>query len=121
MIRRPPISTRTDTLFPYSTLFRSHSRLGMLATASIISISAFDRRNGDGTAKMVAVRARTFGCARSRRGRVHMERPQADRGTARGVGGTKPAAQGQPAPIGDVDPAILHQPRGPPPRERQED
>src|SRR3546814_10804168 len=23
MIRRPPISTRTDTLFPYSTLFRS--------------------------------------------------------------------------------------------------
>src|SRR3546814_8125906 len=23
MIRRPPVSTRTDTLFPYSTLFRS--------------------------------------------------------------------------------------------------
>src|SRR3546814_6410824 len=23
MIRRPPISTRTDTLFPYTTLFRS--------------------------------------------------------------------------------------------------
>src|SRR3546814_4019249 len=31
MIRRPPISTRTDTLFPYTTLFRSdrpqHSRI----------------------------------------------------------------------------------------------
>src|SRR3546814_13781029 len=28
MIRRPPRSTRTDTLFPYTTLFRSHpSRL----------------------------------------------------------------------------------------------
>src|SRR3546814_9667881 len=27
MIRRPPRSTRTDTLFPYTTLFRSH-RLG---------------------------------------------------------------------------------------------
>src|SRR3546814_7654129 len=27
MIRRPPISTRTDTLFPYTTLFRSrHAR-----------------------------------------------------------------------------------------------
>src|SRR3546814_19174231 len=26
MIRRPPISTRTDTLFPYTTLFRSASR-----------------------------------------------------------------------------------------------
>src|SRR3546814_15297393 len=24
MLRRPPISTRTDTLFPYTTLFRSH-------------------------------------------------------------------------------------------------
>src|SRR3546814_9464478 len=28
MIRRPPRSTRTDTLFPYTTLFRSHQRFG---------------------------------------------------------------------------------------------
>src|SRR3546814_2109349 len=27
MLRRPPISTRTDTLFPYTTLFRSLHRL----------------------------------------------------------------------------------------------
>src|SRR3546814_3150795 len=27
MIRRPPRSTRTDTLFPYTTLFRSHCAL----------------------------------------------------------------------------------------------
>src|SRR3546814_2176101 len=27
MIRRPPRSTRTDTLFPYTTLFRSHELL----------------------------------------------------------------------------------------------
>src|SRR3546814_6552471 len=27
MIRRPPRSTRTDTLFPYTTLFRSHPGL----------------------------------------------------------------------------------------------
>src|SRR3546814_19285243 len=26
MIRRPPRSTRTDTLFPYTTLFRSHAK-----------------------------------------------------------------------------------------------
>src|SRR3546814_11609715 len=26
MIRRPPISTRTDTLFPYTTLFRSRTQ-----------------------------------------------------------------------------------------------
>src|SRR3546814_2919584 len=30
MIRRPPRSTRTDTLFPYTTLFRSDGREGML-------------------------------------------------------------------------------------------
>src|SRR3546814_5864491 len=28
MIRRPPRSTRTDTLFPYATLFRSHHLVG---------------------------------------------------------------------------------------------
>src|SRR3546814_3829480 len=28
MIRRPPRSTRTDTLFPYTTLFRSRPRRG---------------------------------------------------------------------------------------------
>src|SRR3546814_11550810 len=28
MIRRPPRSTRTDTLFPYTTLFRSHASQG---------------------------------------------------------------------------------------------
>src|SRR3546814_13420553 len=28
MIRRPPRSTRTDTLFPYTTLFRSHPAFG---------------------------------------------------------------------------------------------
>src|SRR3546814_20784733 len=31
MIRRPPRSTRTDTLFPYTTLFRSHSAQPSLA------------------------------------------------------------------------------------------
>src|SRR3546814_18015357 len=28
MVRRPPRSTRTDTLFPYTTLFRSDIRFG---------------------------------------------------------------------------------------------
>src|SRR3546814_17447667 len=35
MIRRPPRSTRTDTLFPYTTLFRSqsaHAETGLKAT-----------------------------------------------------------------------------------------
>src|SRR3546814_16914709 len=30
MIRRPPRSTRTDTLFPYTTLFRSRETFGSL-------------------------------------------------------------------------------------------
>src|SRR3546814_13326477 len=32
MIRRPPRSTRTDTLFPYTTLFRSTWRGGLIGT-----------------------------------------------------------------------------------------
>src|SRR3546814_3393630 len=32
MIRRPPRSTRTDTLFPYTTLFRSCSSFTIFAT-----------------------------------------------------------------------------------------
>src|SRR3546814_15692049 len=32
MIRRPPRSTRTDTLFPYTTLFRSIGNLALLRT-----------------------------------------------------------------------------------------
>src|SRR3546814_10952986 len=34
MIRRPPRSTRTDTLFPYTTLFRSLDRVGLPANAA---------------------------------------------------------------------------------------
>src|SRR3546814_20846832 len=37
LIRRPPISTRTDTLFPYTTLFRS------LATATPAATSGCSR------------------------------------------------------------------------------
>src|SRR3546814_17733145 len=41
MIRRPPRSTRTDTLFPYTTLFRS--LLERLARAPLVA----DARGGD--------------------------------------------------------------------------
>src|SRR3546814_3917086 len=34
MKRRPPRSTRTDTLFPYTTLFRSHGNAGPHLEAS---------------------------------------------------------------------------------------
>src|SRR3546814_981292 len=40
MIRRPPRSTRTDTLFPYTTLFRS--RVGRAAEAVVAVVAAGD-------------------------------------------------------------------------------
>src|SRR3546814_6126962 len=40
MIRRPPRSTRTDTLFPYTTLFRSH----LLALPAVARMAAEFRR-----------------------------------------------------------------------------
>src|SRR3546814_9941856 len=41
MIRRPPRSTRTDTLFPYTTLFRSHpERLSVVGLFDMRDIHA---------------------------------------------------------------------------------
>src|SRR3546814_7854926 len=37
MIRRPPRSTRTDTLFPYTTLFRSDPRRPHPAAAGLVA------------------------------------------------------------------------------------
>src|SRR3546814_18568253 len=42
MIRRPPRSTRTDTLFPYPTLFRSTQQFGSRRTTLLNSSHAFD-------------------------------------------------------------------------------
>src|SRR3546814_11984170 len=36
MIRRPPRSTRTDTLFPYTTLFRSRGRTTIISLSNEI-------------------------------------------------------------------------------------
>src|SRR3546814_15113771 len=41
MIRRPPRSTRTDTLFPYTTLFRSDQRLA--AAVQVIELGFGNR------------------------------------------------------------------------------
>src|SRR3546814_17016770 len=43
MIRRPPRSTRTDTLFPYTTLFRSRSSATAAAAAGSAASSAARR------------------------------------------------------------------------------
>src|SRR3546814_8980590 len=41
MIRRPPRSTRTDTLFPYTTLFRSRLRLEVQADFAGRAVTRF--------------------------------------------------------------------------------
>src|SRR3546814_20156369 len=48
MIRRPPRSTRTDTLFPYTTLFRSclEQRLGLIPIFSGTAPAQLARREG---------------------------------------------------------------------------
>src|SRR3546814_7798218 len=38
MIRRPPRSTRTDTLFPYTTLFRSHLTPATPSTRDLLKL-----------------------------------------------------------------------------------
>src|SRR3546814_18332152 len=64
MIRRPPRSTRTDTLFPYTTLFRSvHSVVTVLALAlaglqSLPALAA-DRVPGDATGPRLVPQPRT--------------------------------------------------------------
>src|SRR3546814_5199088 len=40
MIRRPPRSTRTDTLFPYTTLFRGGNMLKYLIACSAAALAA---------------------------------------------------------------------------------
>src|SRR3546814_15034160 len=50
MRRRPPRSTRTDTLFPYTTLFRTHmtgKRLGILGMGRIGQATAKRARGFD--------------------------------------------------------------------------
>src|SRR3546814_1285985 len=56
MIRRPPRSTRTDTLFPYTTLFRSQAGLATNFTAEQFA-SAMQQANQAAAADDAAVTA----------------------------------------------------------------
>src|SRR3546814_2438749 len=42
MIRRPPRSTRTDTLFPYTTLFRSQYKMHDIFSHIVLTVSDED-------------------------------------------------------------------------------
>src|SRR3546814_10996847 len=47
MIRRPPRSTRTDTLFPYTTLFRSMIRSGAPDAAAAVMLGGIRKMPKD--------------------------------------------------------------------------
>src|SRR3546814_6351818 len=91
MIRRPPRSTRTDTLFPYTTLFRSEvegHRYALLTGGKVAAVEGVALLGG-GEARVLADRPRTTG--------VH--------------GGARPAHErreaGQPAHVVGVGDVVL--------------
>src|SRR3546814_5202193 len=71
MIRRPPSSTRTDTLCPYTTLFRSADRWSIHGSAARVSAGACARehkqRRDRGGARPSTIRERRGGLAQSPR------------------------------------------------------
>src|SRR3546814_7156807 len=73
MIRRPPRSTRTDTLFPYTTLFRSHGLRGRGGAAPGILGCALPAEAGQ-------------------RARPEARRHEGFRRRVRGAGGSAPLA-----------------------------
>src|SRR3546814_6842049 len=54
MIRRPPRSTRTDTLFPYTTLFRS-DRAGDDTSSAVGPVVDLDQRVDDFVARFLGM------------------------------------------------------------------
>src|SRR3546814_2174416 len=66
MIRRPPRSTRTDTLFPYTTLFRSVGRRARQA-ARRRAAAAAEGQGGCGSAGRIDDRAAAGDRAAARR------------------------------------------------------
>src|SRR3546814_21032032 len=95
MIRRPPRSTRTDTLFPYTTLFRSFQPylIGEFDPWRRRIMSAFGRKNGLGGRP-------SFGVARPMQGGGPVARSP-EEGEARGeqFPPIAPAA----LPLSDID------------------
>src|SRR3546814_1005258 len=77
MIRRPPRSTRTDTLFPYTTLFRSHDCLER-------EIAAAGGRNRTDADELL--RGRSHGCPQTGRKQHLQGGPHRKRQYPRGGG-----------------------------------
>src|SRR3546814_8402070 len=86
MIRRPPISTRTDTLFPYTTLFRSPEGRRQFRHPS-------ELRSAEGTARTAFLRFRRRALRTGNRRRLPRLHPA--RGQVRRHGRTDGADRGR--------------------------
>src|SRR3546814_3487041 len=84
MIRRPPISTRTDTLFPYTTLFRSPSRTGTSDGQGQVRGESRIEGRGDGVGPLAQPPAAPGGAARARYlcGRIRRRRRRSEEHTS---------------------------------------
>src|SRR3546814_10879080 len=78
MIRLPPRSTRTDTLFPYTTLFRSDDRQSFHwldsrpdGDRAVAAAPSRRPRSGGETAQAVAATPRCRGCGGKGRSEEH--------------------------------------------------
>src|SRR3546814_10533784 len=81
MIRRPPRSTRTDTLFPYTTLFRSHTIATRRNFKALLLISIRTKSPVRAALQPLAIRAGSFerdgrGYGQPRMSRHSARRPQ---------------------------------------------
>src|SRR3546814_8355346 len=81
MIRRPPRPTRTDTLFPYTTLFRSLGKRGPCAR----TIPLRHASHGLANARLVIVRHQTDHVGERLIGRQEPARPQISLGQLRAI------------------------------------
>src|SRR3546814_4760112 len=75
MIRRPPRSTRTDTLFPYTTLFRSHDITHFQCTPSMASFLVAEQagRTALGQLQVMMVGGEGFPLELARNLRSHLK------------------------------------------------
>src|SRR3546814_7113 len=105
MIRRPPRSTRTDTLFPYTTLFRSrlvHAR-GNAAPLRAADSSGLGPPQGTEDPQGSAARLRSVGRGQGSAGRPPAAAGSADRAPAPDSGPLRPPGGAPPARAGRGD------------------
>src|SRR3546814_2919349 len=80
MLRRPPRSTRTDTLFPYTTLFRSRSLFHFASEHTLKKRGLDDVSAMLGCSDRMAVAHRLksmlFGPSRAHRGKLRLNRSE---------------------------------------------